>query len=95
MIRSFAVFGWPDRRGRCRRRAGRVDAAWQSPPTWKMAVERLAHMPGNLGSWKAETVEFDAERLAEAGAGILVRRYTDARTGASVLVFCCAAAPAR
>ncbi|HWG41385.1 MAG TPA: exosortase-associated EpsI family protein [Gemmataceae bacterium] len=60
---------------------------WQTSADLETAVERLAHAPGNLGSWKAEAVEFDAEALTEAGAqGSWVRRYTDARTGASVLV---------
>ena len=60
---------------------------WQKSADLKSAVERLALAPGDLGTWKAEAVEFDAEALAAAGAqGSWVRRYTDARTGASVLV---------
>jgi hypothetical protein len=60
---------------------------WQKSADLEAAVERLAYAPGDLGTWKAEPVEFDAEALAEAGAqGSWVRRYTDARSGASVLV---------
>jgi Protein of unknown function (DUF3485) len=60
---------------------------WQPSADLEAAVERLDHAPDNLGSWKTETVEFDAEALAAAGAqGSWVRRYTDSRTGASVLV---------
>jgi Protein of unknown function (DUF3485) len=60
---------------------------WQKSAELQSAVERLALAPGDLGTWKAEAVEFDAEALTAAGAqGSWVRRYTDTRTGISVLV---------
>ncbi len=60
---------------------------WQKSADMEAAVRRLSNAPGDLGSWKAEAVEFDADTLTAAGAqGSWVRRYTDARSGASVLV---------
>jgi hypothetical protein len=60
---------------------------WQTSAALEAAVERLSGAPGDLGSWKAEPAELDADALAAAGAqGHWVRRYTDARTGTSVLV---------
>lgn len=60
---------------------------WQQSAVLESAVHRLSYAPGDLGTWKASPVELDAETLAAAGAqGSWVRRYTDARTGASVLV---------
>ena len=60
---------------------------WQKSAVMESAIHRLSYAPGDLGAWKAEPVEFDAETLAAAGAqGSWVRRYTDARSGVSVLV---------
>jgi hypothetical protein len=60
---------------------------WQKSADLEMALARLANAPGDLGTWKAEPVEFDADTLTAAGAqGSWVRRYTDTRSGASVLV---------
>jgi hypothetical protein len=60
---------------------------WQKSADLDSAVGRLANAPGDLGTWKSESAAFDAEALTEAGAlGSWVRRYTDACTGASVLV---------
>jgi len=60
---------------------------WQKSAVLDSAVDRLSYAPGNLGTWKATPVELDAETLAAAGAqGSWVRRYTDTRSGASVLV---------
>ena len=60
---------------------------WQKSADLEAAIRRLSYAPGDLGTWKAEPVEFDAETLDAAGAeGSWVRRYTDARSGASVLV---------
>lgn len=64
---------------------------WQRSAELETAIQRLQHAPGDLGTWKAEPDELDADTLAAAGAeGSWVRRYTDARSGASVLVilFC-------
>jgi hypothetical protein len=60
---------------------------WQESAEFEAAVERLRGAPGDLGSWKAEPADIDADALTAAGArGSWVRRYTDARTGASALV---------
>ncbi len=60
---------------------------WQKSADMEAAIRRLSNAPGDLGSWKAEPVELDADALTAAGAqGSWVRRYTDARSGASVLV---------
>jgi hypothetical protein len=60
---------------------------WQKSADLESAVQRLNNAPGDLGTWKAEAVEFDADALADAGAqGSWVRRYTDKRSGVSVLV---------
>jgi hypothetical protein len=60
---------------------------WQKSATLETAIARLALAPGDLGTWKAQEVELDAEALAAAGAqGSWVRRYTDTRSGVSVLV---------
>lgn len=60
---------------------------WQQSAVMEVALHRLSYTPGDLGTWKAEPVEFDADALAAAGAqGSWVRRYTDSRSGASVLV---------
>ncbi|HTU18080.1 MAG TPA: exosortase-associated EpsI family protein [Gemmataceae bacterium] len=60
---------------------------WQQSAVMETALRRLSYAPGDLGTWKADPVDFDAEALAAAGAQrSWVRRYTDARTGVSVLV---------
>jgi hypothetical protein len=60
---------------------------WQKSADLVAALRRLSYAPSDLGTWKAEPVELDAEALAVAGAqGSWVRRYTDTRSGASVLV---------
>jgi hypothetical protein len=60
---------------------------WQKSADLEEAVRRLSYVPGDLGTWKAEPVELDAEALALAGAqGSWVRRYTDTRSGVSVQV---------
>jgi hypothetical protein len=60
---------------------------WQKSADMESAIARLSNAPGDLGAWKAEPVEFDDDALSAAGAqGSWVRRYTDARSGASVLV---------
>ena len=60
---------------------------WQKSADMEAAVRRLNDAPGDLGTWKAERVELDADALTDAGAqGSWVRRYTDTRSGASVLV---------
>lgn len=60
---------------------------WQKSVDLEMAVRRLNDAPGDLGTWKAESAELDADALKDAGAeGSWVRRYTDKRSNASVLV---------
>lgn len=60
---------------------------WQKSADLEAALRRLSYLPGDLDTWKAQPVEFDAETLAAAGAqGSWVRRYTHTHTGASVLV---------
>jgi hypothetical protein len=60
---------------------------WQKSAIMEAALHRLSYAPGDLGTWKVEPIEFDDEALAAAGAqGSWVQRYTDARTGVSVLV---------
>jgi hypothetical protein len=60
---------------------------WRTSAELEAAAERLSRAPGDLGTWKAEPSELDADSLAEAGArGAWLRRYTDSRTGASVQI---------
>jgi hypothetical protein len=60
---------------------------WEKSVELESAVQRLAAAPDDLGSWKAELSELEADALAAAGAqGSWVRRYTDERTGASVQI---------
>jgi hypothetical protein len=60
---------------------------WQKSAELEAAVERLSRAPGNLATWTAETSDLDDDLLASAGAqGAWLRRYTDARTGASVQI---------
>lgn len=66
---------------------GRWTQRWEKSIDLEAAVQRLAEAPGDLGSWKAEVSELEADALAAAGArGSWVRRYTDERTGASVQI---------
>lgn len=66
---------------------GRWTQRWEKSAGLQAAVQRLTDAPGDLGSWKAEPSELEADALAAAGAqGSWVRRYTDERTGASVQI---------
>lgn len=66
---------------------GRWTQRWEKSVDLEAAVQRLAEAPGDLGSWKAEVSDLEADALAAAGAqGSWVRRYTDERTGASVQI---------
>jgi hypothetical protein len=60
---------------------------WQTSAALDAAVARLAGLPEQVGRWQASPAGLDQDALDMAGAkGWWVRRFTDERTGSSVLV---------
>jgi hypothetical protein len=60
---------------------------WGNSEVLQSALARVEDVPMQIGSWKAEVQEVDAEPFRRAGAQAhWVRSYTDAKTGASVVV---------
>ncbi len=60
---------------------------WQASTALETAVAALNALPEQVGPWKAAPAELDKDALDMAGAkGWWVRRFTNGRTGASVMV---------
>ena len=60
---------------------------WQESAALDSAVAKLQRLPEQVGRWKARPADLDQEALDMAGAkGWWVRRFTDERTGTSLLV---------
>jgi Protein of unknown function (DUF3485) len=60
---------------------------WQESSVLETAIAKLPSLPEQIGRWKARPVDLDREALDMAGAkGWWVRRFTDERTGTSLLV---------
>jgi hypothetical protein len=61
---------------------------WHRSPELEQAAQRMTELPNDIGDWKGEVLEQDADALALAGAvGYYGRRFTNQRTGESVQVF--------
>src|SRR5947209_4494411 len=60
---------------------------WQKSADLEARAAKLRELPDALGPWKGRPDELDPESLAMAGAeGSWVRRFTDDRSGESLLV---------
>src|SRR5258708_4157538 len=60
---------------------------WQKSADLEVRAAKLKELPDDLGRWKSEPAEVESDALAMAGAeGWWVRRFTDERTGTSLLV---------
>jgi hypothetical protein len=60
---------------------------WSSSQEVDEAVARLEGLPDHLGEWQAQPIEVDEKALQQAGAaGHWLRRFTNARTGATITV---------
>ena len=60
---------------------------WQKSADLEARAAKLRDLPDEVGRWKSRPADLDPEALAMAGAeGSWVRRFTDERTGAQVLV---------
>jgi hypothetical protein len=60
---------------------------WQESAALESAVAKLQSLPDEVGRWKAQPADLDRKALDMAGAkGWWVRRFTDERTGTSLLV---------
>ena len=60
---------------------------WQESGALESTVAKLQSLPEQVGRWKARPAELDQDALDMAGAkGWWVRRFTDERTGTSLLV---------
>jgi hypothetical protein len=79
---------------------GAVQGVWTD--RWRPSVElgeaaaRLGNLPADIGAWKGEEYEQDADELKLAGAvGHWSRAFTDPETGEKVLVILLCGKPAR
>ena len=60
---------------------------WQKSAGLEARAAKLRQLPDDFGPWKGHAADLDADALALAGAeGWWVRRFTDERSGASLLV---------
>src|SRR4051794_5474355 len=60
---------------------------WQESAALETAVAKLPGLPEQVGPWKGQPAELEQDALEMAGAkGWWVRRFTDERTGTSLLV---------
>jgi hypothetical protein len=60
---------------------------WSKSQELEAAVSRLRLLPEQVGAWQARPVDLDSRALQQAGAeGHWLRRFTNARTGASVTI---------
>jgi hypothetical protein len=60
---------------------------WHESTALESAIAKLQSLPEQVGRWRARPAELDQEALEMAGAkGWWVRRFTDERTGTSLLV---------
>ena len=60
---------------------------WQKSADLEARAAKLRDLPDEFGRWKGRPAELDAESLALAGAeGWWVRRFTDERSGTTLLV---------
>jgi hypothetical protein len=67
---------------------GRWSDRWGSSAPVEAGVARLAQVPSKVGDWEGADQVMDAgSRRAAGGAGDLFRKYTDRRTGHSLLVY--------
>src|SRR3954451_11741819 len=69
--------------------SGLVQGRWSERATvdseLQAATARLGLLPWTIGEWTGEPANFDERGLDRAGiAGLVTRRYTNRRTGASV-----------
>jgi Protein of unknown function (DUF3485) len=74
VIASGAVYGaWTQR--------------WQESVVLESAIAKLQSLPEQVGRWKARPADLDRDALDMTGAkGWWIRRFTDERTGSSLLV---------
>jgi hypothetical protein len=69
---------------------------WEPSEALEEAARRLAELPDDVGSWKGEPYEQEAEALQLAGAvGHYSRTFTDPVTGEQVMVVLLAGKPSR
>ena len=60
---------------------------WQNSADLETQAAKLHNLPEEVGGWHGESIDLDGEALAMAGAeGWWVRRFTNERTGSSLLV---------
>jgi hypothetical protein len=60
---------------------------WNPSQELDDAIAHLNDLPERVGAWQAQPIEIDAKALQQAGAaGHWLRRFTHARTGASVTI---------
>ncbi len=69
---------------------------WQKSADLEARAAKLRDLPDEFGRWKGRPAELDAESLALAGAeGWWVRRFTDERSGTTLLVILLCGRPGR
>jgi hypothetical protein len=69
---------------------------WEPSLELERSVQRLAELPADIGSWKGEAYEQDAEALTQTGAvAHYSRTFTDPTSGERVLVVLLAGKPGR
>jgi len=59
---------------------------WQKSASLEARAAKLRQLPDDFGPWKGQAADLDADALAMVGAeGWWVRRFTDERSGATLL----------